>query len=137
MDRIPLLLNATLICLEWKHYLLLDNKCIEYKLNLLLTKFSGVFADPEESLPFNTKVIARIRTVDNDPVYSKLYPYPPPLAEFVNKEIEDWIKNGIIVPSRSPYNNPIWVVDKKGFDENGKRKKRLVIDYRKLNEKNN
>lgn len=55
------------------------------------------------------------------------------VAEFVNSEINDILQNGIIRPSRSPYNNPIWVVDKKGSDELGNRKKRLVIDFRKLN----
>ncbi|KAH8261987.1 hypothetical protein KR038_000784 [Drosophila bunnanda] len=35
----------------------------------------------------------------------------------------------------SPYNNPIWVVDKKGTDESGNRKMRLVLDFSKLNER--
>jgi len=34
-----------------------------------------------------------------------------------------------------PYNNPIWVVDKKGTEEAGNRNKRLVIDFCKLNER--
>ena len=51
----------------------------------------------------------------------------------MNKEIEDLLKNKIIRPSRSPYNSPIWVVDKKGLDDEGNRKKRLVIDFQKLN----
>jgi len=37
--------------------------------------------------------------------------------------------------SKSPYNNPIWVVDKKGTKETSKRKMRLALDFRKLNEK--
>lgn len=57
------------------------------------------------------------------------------VADFVNNEIRELLKNGIIRPSRSPYNNPIWVVDKKGKDEHGNIKKRLVIDFRKLNQK--
>ena len=36
--------------------------------------------------------------------------------------------------SDSPFNSPIWVVPKK-LDTSGKRKWRLVIDFRKLNEK--
>ncbi|KAH8334815.1 hypothetical protein KR067_012428 [Drosophila pandora] len=46
-------------------------------------------------------------------------------ATILNKEVR---------PSRSPYYNPTWVVDKKGTDDNGIKKKRLVIDFRKLNE---
>ncbi|KAH8336246.1 hypothetical protein KR074_007370 [Drosophila pseudoananassae] len=56
-------------------------------------------------------------------------------ADFVNNEIKELLQNGIIRPSRSPYNSPAWVVDKKGTDDNGSKKKRLVIDLRKLNER--
>ncbi|KAH8317562.1 hypothetical protein KR059_005250, partial [Drosophila kikkawai] len=87
------------------------------------------------ALPYNTSVVATIRTVSEEPIYAKLYPYPMGAADFVNKEIENLLKNGIIQKSVYPYNNPIWVVDKKGTDEHGNRKMRLVIDFRKLNER--
>ncbi|GBP98456.1 Retrovirus-related Pol polyprotein from transposon gypsy [Eumeta japonica] len=101
----------------------------------MMRNLLGVFSSPNESLPFNTNIVATIRTDNNDPVYSKLYPYPMGVADFVNSEIRNLLKNGIIRPSRSPYNNPIWVVDKKGKDEHGNINKRLVIDFRKLNQK--
>uniref|UniRef100_A0AAG5DT40 RNA-directed DNA polymerase n=1 Tax=Anopheles atroparvus TaxID=41427 RepID=A0AAG5DT40_ANOAO len=44
------------------------------------------------------------------------------------------LDNGIIAHSTSPYSSPVWVVPKK-TDASGKRKIRVVIDYRKLNEK--
>lgn len=56
------------------------------------------------------------------------------VADFVAKEMEQLLKDGIR-KSRSPYNNPLWVVDKKGLHEFGKKKKRLVVDFRKLNDK--
>jgi len=95
----------------------------------------NAFADPNKLLPFNTKVVANIRTEDNDPVYSKMYPFPMGASDIVSKEIKDLLKNGIIRPSSSPYNNPIWVVGKKGTDESGSPNKRLVVDFRKLNSK--
>ena len=93
------------------------------------------FASPDEKLPFNTNILATIRTTDNDPVYVKAYPYPMAAADFVNQEISSWLQNGIIRESRSPYNSPIWVVDKKGFNDLGEKNFRLVTDFKKLNEK--
>lgn len=96
---------------------------VEDKFDKIIEKRRSVFSNPDESLPYNTNVVATIRTVDNEPVYSKLYPYPPGVTDFVNKEVDELLRQGIIQPSRSPYNNPIWVVDKKGIDENGNKKK--------------
>lgn len=57
------------------------------------------------------------------------------VADFVNNEVAQLLKDGIIQPSRSAYNSPVWVVDKNGLDANGNKNKCLVIDFRKLNEK--
>lgn len=108
---------------------------VKNKFNEIVNNLKEVFADPNEQLPFNTSVVATIKTTDNEPVFSKLYPYPPGATEFVNNEVEDLLKHGIIRKSRSSFNNPVWVVDKKGTDEFGQRRKRLVIDFRRLNDK--
>lgn len=86
-----------------------------------------------ETLPFTTTIEATIRTKDEEPIYTKQYPYPYADKEFVDIEIQKLLDNGIIEKSYSPYNSPIWIVPKKGFDSNGKRKRRLVIDFQKLN----
>ncbi|KAH8385047.1 hypothetical protein KR093_006198, partial [Drosophila rubida] len=101
----------------------------------MMSKRIKAFSTSNDALPFNTSIIATIRTVDNDPVYSKLYPYPNGVADFVNKEITQLLQGGIIRPSRSAYNSPAWVVDKKGVDAEGNKNKRLVIDFRKLNDR--
>lgn len=86
-----------------------------------------------ETLPFTTTIEATIRTKNEEPIYTKQYPYPHSDKEFVDNEIQKLLNNGIIEKSFSPYNAPIWVVPKKGFDSNGKPKRRLVIDFQKLN----
>ncbi|GBP01202.1 Retrovirus-related Pol polyprotein from transposon gypsy [Eumeta japonica] len=40
----------------------------------------------------------------------------------------------IIRPSYSPYNTPLITVAKKGFDEDGNPKRRIVFDYKKPND---
>lgn len=57
------------------------------------------------------------------------------VTDFVASEIDNLLKDGIISKSRSPYNKLIWFVDKKGVDDAGNKKKRLVIDIRKLYQK--
>lgn len=84
-------------------------------------------------LPFNTKVKATIRTTTNDPIWTKSYAYPMSCNTFVNGEIEKLLRSGIIRVSHSPYNSPLWVVPKKGLNEDGTPKQRLVIDFSKLN----
>lgn len=54
------------------------------------------------------------------------------LKDEVNKQISELLANGIIRPSRSPYNSPVWIVPKK-LDASNEKKYRMVIDYRKLN----
>lgn len=69
-------------------------------------------ADPKEALPYNTNIVATINMENDEPIYSKLYPYPMGVSEFVNSEIKKLLTDCIIRPSRSPFNSPVWVVDK-------------------------
>ena len=70
---------------------------------------------------------------DTPPINVKSYRYPQIHKEEVDKQINKMLDQGIIEPSTSPWNSPVWVVPKK-VDAMGERKWRLVIDYRKLNE---
>jgi len=102
------------------------------KIELLTKRYSGLFAEPDEKLTFTTNVIAEINTTSENPVYTSPYPYPMALKPVVDEEIRTMLENGVIRPSRSPYNSPIIVVPKK-MDASGKPKHRLVYDYKKLN----
>lgn len=73
-----------------------------------------------------------IRTTDENPVYSRNYRYPLAFRKDVDIERNKLWENNIIRPSNPPYNAPVWVVPKKP-DASGKRKVRMVVDYRKLN----
>ena len=84
-------------------------------------------------LPFTTTIQATIKTESEDPIWTKQYPYPMSDHDFVKKEIEKLLNDGIIQPSKSPYNSPIWTVPKKVTDEQGKPKRRMVVDFQKIN----
>lgn len=104
------------------------------KLIQLCDEFSDIFHRENEPLTFTNQVKHKILTTDEIPVHTKSYRYPfihrQEVADQINKMLED----GIIRPSISPYSSPIWIVAKKA-DASGKQKWRLVVDYRKINDK--
>ena len=102
------------------------------KLRTLRTQYPKLFAEPDEKLTYSTTVKMEIRTTNNSPIYSRSYPYPMALKSEIEKQINKLLEDGIIRPSRSPYNSPVWMADKNP-DSLGNKQYRLVIDYRKLN----
>lgn len=102
------------------------------KLRQIVSKYHNLFSAPDEKLTYTTRITGEIRTRTNDPVYSKTYPYPMSLKKEIEDQVRTLLKDGIIRPSKSPYNSPVWIVPKK-LDASGERKFRMVIDYRKLN----
>lgn len=100
----------------------------------ILEEYQEIFHNPNSTLSCVTNVNCDIRTTDDLPIYQKTYPYPMAYKDEVDKQMKKLIESGIIRPSRSPWNSPVWVVPKK-MDASGEKKFRLVIDYRKLNQK--
>lgn len=134
-EEIPLKSNVqnNRICMEKIRHKNLN--CEEKtKLFKLLNDFSDIFFNEDEELTFTSAIRHHINTQDDLPVYSKTYRYPFCHREEVQRQVDKMLTQGIIQHSDSPYNSPIWVVPKK-LDASGKRKWRLVIDYRKLNNK--
>lgn len=107
----------------------IDNKRYEQEIKEIMLKNQ----ETNPVLPFTSTIEATIRTKSEDPIWTKQYPYPYADNEFINKEIDNMLENGIIQKSRSPYNSPIWTVPKKGTDDQGKPKRRMVVDFQKLN----
>ncbi|GFX05341.1 retrovirus-related Pol polyprotein from transposon 17.6 [Trichonephila clavipes] len=99
-----------------------ENRQIKKELEKLIQDYK-----PEKTA--STDVTMRIILKDEEPVCQ----HPRRLAfterQEVNKQIEEWLNEGIIRPSSSEYASPIVMVKKKdGFS-------RMCIDYRKLNQK--
>lgn len=114
----------------------LDHLNEEEKANLrtLCSRYSDVFYLEGEPLTFTNKIKHRIRTTDEVPIHTKSYRYPFVHRQEVRDQIAKMLDQGIIRPSDSAWSSPIWVVPKK-MDSSGKQKWRLVVDFRKLNEK--
>lgn len=100
----------------------------------IITEFHNIFPLENDPLPLTKLTEHVIRTTDNQPVNTKQYRYSPMLQEEVFRQIKEMLQKGILRESMSPYNSPLWIVPKKK-DASGKIKWRIVIDYRKLNDK--
>lgn len=103
-------------------------------LELLCARYADVFYLDNEQLTFTNKIKHSIKTTDELPVYTKSYRYPYVHRQEVQEQIGKMLDQGIIRPSNSAWSSPIWVVAKKA-DASGKTKWRIVVDFRKLNEK--
>jgi transposase InsO family protein len=114
----------------------LDHLNIEERTELLnvIQNYSEIFYNDKENLTFTNQIKHRIKTKDEIPVYTKTYRYPFVHKQEVQNQMKSMLAQGIIQPSESPWSSPIWIVPKK-LDASGKRKWRVVIDYRKVNEK--
>ncbi|KAI5735703.1 hypothetical protein M8J77_021620 [Diaphorina citri] len=106
----------------------------KFMLENLLKEFEEVFHMEGNPLTFTNKIKHKINTTNEDPIYTKPYRYPAVHREEVRAQINKMLEENIIRPSHSPWSSPIWVVPKK-LDSSGRRKWRIVIDYRKLNDK--
>uniref|UniRef100_A0A1B6E8Y4 RNA-directed DNA polymerase n=1 Tax=Clastoptera arizonana TaxID=38151 RepID=A0A1B6E8Y4_9HEMI len=100
----------------------------------LISEFSDIFHNENNSLTFTNQVKHFIKTTDEVPVYTRNYRYPEIYRKEVDKQIQEMLKQEIIRPSCSPWNSPVWIVPKK-LDASNKQKLRLVIDFRGLNAK--
>ena len=70
----------------------------------------------------------RINTGDSCPITAPSYRQGHILEEAIREQVEEYLKDEIIRPSKSPWRAPVVIVLKKGTG-----KLRMCIDYRKLN----
>lgn len=89
---------------------------------------------PHEKLEATNAVQHFIPTINEVPIHTKQYRYPPIHKEEIDKQVGRLLSDGLIECSSSPYNSPVWIVPKKP-DSTGQKRWRMVIDYRNLNEK--
>jgi hypothetical protein len=98
-------------------------------------EYNDVFHLPGDKLTFTTAAEHAIPTPSTDPnrdINTKPYRIPEIHKEEVQKQTEQMLRDSIIAPSTSSWNSPILVIPKKA-DASGRKKWRIVVDFRKLN----
>ena len=98
----------------------------------LCNEYDDVFSKNNQDIGKTTLIEMEINTGDSLPVAQSPYTLPLKHYEWVRKEIEMLEKAGVIVKSLSPWTSPVIVVPKKSTPDEPPRR-RLVIDYRKIN----
>ena len=97
----------------------------------LILRNHDAFSGSKMDLGHATVVKHRIRLTDPRPIHVKQFRIPWAHTEFVNDYVKDLLEKDCIEPSTSSFNAPCFCVPK---GPEGK-KLRLVLDFRKLNEK--
>lgn len=96
--------------------------------------FDDIFYKEGDLLPATGKTMHEIALKENKVSYTKGRRYPQAMVAIIEEQIRDLLNQGIIRHSTSPFNSPLWIVEKKRQDPQADPSYRLVIDYRKLNE---
>lgn len=101
----------------------------------IIQSYSDLFQLDDDKPP-STTLAEHVIVIDEPTKPINIKSYRPPKAheDEVDKQVQELLKKQTIQHSQSPFNAPVWIVPKKK-DASGKAKWRMVIDFRKLNEK--
>ncbi len=119
-----------------KLYKLIDEEVIDTyikkMLDKILNKYDNVVSKGTHDIG-NCRLIKHdIRLNDEKPIKRKQLPRSAKENEWIKRQIDKMLKNGVIEPSTSPYAFNIVIVGKK--DRAGKGINRMCINYAPLNE---
>ena len=98
----------------------------------LLVKNHDIISSDEFDIGNCKTLKHKLHLKTKKPVYTKQFPLPAAHYEEVNRFVDNWLRLGVVKPSYSEYNSPLFLVPKKS--PNGKQVWRPVIDLRGINE---
>ena len=94
----------------------------------LIMKHHEAINDSQMNGGTSATVQHTINLKDREPIYLKQFRIPEAQREAVQKHVEDLLKMGVVRPSRSKFNTPIFVISKQGGGL------RIVQDFRAINQ---
>lgn len=126
-DRIQKLMK----CLPLDENLNYEEKAVMKK---ICESYHDVFLLEGDPLSYTTVLKHRVPTLPGEgPINQRQYRIPQVHKAEIDKQVQELLDAGIIRHSMSPWNSPLLLVSKKpGAD--GKKKWRMVVDYRKVND---
>uniref|UniRef100_A0A1Y1KWY5 Reverse transcriptase domain-containing protein n=1 Tax=Photinus pyralis TaxID=7054 RepID=A0A1Y1KWY5_PHOPY len=105
----------------------------KFSLQRVCSKYADLFQLEDDPLTVTNVYQESIQLKPSTtPVYIKPYRLPQSQKEEIHSQIQTMLDNDIIEDTKSPWSSPLLLVPKKSEQE-GKKKWRVVIDYRQLN----
>jgi len=93
----------------------------------LLAKHRGIFSLNKNEIGYCDTFFHKLFMKTEEPTYVKQFKIPEAHHQYLQDQVREWLRLGIIQPSRSQYNSPVFLVEKKEGT------KRVVQDFRSLN----
>lgn len=122
--------KATKLKLRIEHL----NKEEKFAVIKLCKQYRNLFYQKGDKLTVTKGANHTIKLTDENPIYVRPFRYSLKENQEIKRQITDLLDQDIIKNSYSPWSAPVWLVPKKE-DASGERKCRLVVDFRKINEK--
>ena len=99
----------------------------------MLTAREHAFSADDFDLGHSDKFEHEIHFMVEQPCYTPQFRLSDEHLQFLKNSVMGWLKAGIIQRTHSLHNSPIFCVNKKAVDADGRFKLRAVLDYRRVN----
>lgn len=106
---------------------------LNWEIKNILQDFNEIFFLDGDELTYTNLTKHDIETTTEIPINKRQYRFPESTKKQINEQIVEMLKLGIIRPSKSPWNAPVLCIPKKDLDVEGKKRYRIVVDFRALN----
>ena len=99
----------------------------------MLTAREHAFSADDFDLGHSGDFEHEIHFMGDQPCYTPQFRLSDEHLQFLKNSVMGWLKAGIVQRTRSLHNSPIFCVNKKAVDKDGRFKLRAVLDYRRVN----
>ncbi len=93
----------------------------------LLAKHRHIFSLSKNETGYCSTFLHKLFMKTEEPVYVKQFKIPEAHHQYLQDQVKEWLRLGIVQPSQSRYNSPVFLVEKKDGT------KRVVQDFCSLN----
>jgi hypothetical protein len=93
----------------------------------LLSQHRQIFSLNKNDIGYCDTILHKLFMKTEEPIYVKQFRIPEAHQHYLQEQVREWLRLRIIQPSRSRYNSPVFLVEKKDGT------KRVVQDFRSLN----